>query len=118
MDMKQVGVYDNRFYQVAGFLADLPIMQSDGLRIHIEKRHPDSLKYLDKIEDIIQNPDYIGKSPCETGYSFELVKSFDKNVQIGIKIDISENYFYVSTLYTITEAKLRNRLRSGRLDVI
>ena len=44
----------------------------------------------------------------KSGDSFELVKIFSENVQIGIKLDMKENYLYVATLHTITNGKLKH----------
>lgn len=63
----------------------------------------------------IENPDYIGVNPNESGTSFELVKIFDNNIQIGIKLDSSHEYLYVATLHTITNSKLEHGIQNGRL---
>lgn len=94
------------------------IYQSLGLVKHIEKRHPDCVRYLNHLESIISTPDYIGVNPNEKGTSFELVKVFDQNIQIGIKLDIKDNYLYVATLHSITESKLAHGLKNGRLKKI
>jgi hypothetical protein len=94
------------------------IYQDDGLRIHVQRRHPECEQCLSCISDIISNPDYIGRSPRESDDSFELVKIFDNNVQIGIKLDSNSEYRYVSTLYTITDAKLAHRIQSNRLRTL
>lgn len=91
------------------------IYKSEGLIKHIEKRHPECVKYLSKLTDIIKSPDYIGINPNEAGKSFELVKVFDNNVQIGIKLDATNDYLYVATLHTITDSKLQHGLNNGRL---
>lgn len=91
------------------------IYQSDGLRSHIQKRHPDCLQYMHLIPSIIASPDYIGVNPNEKNLSFELVKVISQNVQIGIKLDTADNYLYVATLHTITEAKLQHGIQNGRL---
>lgn len=91
------------------------IYQSEGLRKHIEKRHPECIDYLPLIPNIIEDPDYIGINPNESGTSFELVKTFDNNVQIGIKLDSCNEYLYVATLHTITESKLEHGINNGRL---
>lgn len=91
------------------------IYQSAGLIKHIEKRHPECICYLSLIPSIINSPDYIGVNPNESGISFELVKIMDNNVQIGIKLDVSKDYLYVATLYTITAAKLNHGIQNGRL---
>lgn len=69
------------------------------------------------IPRIIQSPDYIGKHPKEQN-SIELVKVLDQNVMVCIKLDLDENYLFVASVFEITEAKLRNRIHSGRLKKI
>lgn len=96
----------------------LKIVQSKGIKKHVEKRHPECIKYLGNISSIIKHPDYIGRSPNEDSMSFELVKRIDECVQIGIRLDKSEEYFFVATLYVVTEAKVNARIRSGRLKRI
>ena len=94
------------------------IYQSVGLEKHILKRHPECIEFLQYLPYIITHPDYIGINPNETGTSFELVKVFDKNIQIGIKLDVKEDYLYVATLHTITGGKLRHGIENGRLKKI
>lgn len=94
------------------------IYQSAGLKKHILKRHPDCMQYFDLIPQIISFPDYIGVNPNEQNISFELVKCISENVQIGIKLDAKENYLYVATLHTITDAKLKHGIQNGRLKKI
>ncbi len=94
------------------------IYQSEGLSKHIEKRHPDCLSYIDKIPEIISNPDFCGVNPREKNPSCELVKIFDNNIQIGIKLDAKNDYLYVATLHTITQAKLEKRIETERLKAI
>ena len=91
------------------------IYQSEGLQRHIEKRHPECLPYLSLLSSIIETPDYIGINPNEKGTSFELVKVMSENIQIGIKLDMTEDYLYVATLHTITSGKLQHGIENGRL---
>lgn len=91
------------------------IYQSTGLVKHITKRHPECMEYMQYLNYIISHPDYIGINPNEKGRSFELVKTFDKNIQIGIKLDVKEDYLYVATLHSITDGKLKHGLENGRL---
>lgn len=111
-----IASYNEKFneYLPVQFKQDL-IYLSFGLEKHIEKRHPECLPYLRFISSIISEPDYIGVNPNESGDSFELVKIFSENVQIGIKLDVKENYLYVATLHTITDGKLRHGINNGRL---
>lgn len=101
------------------FIADYDyIYQSEGLIKHITKRHPECIQYLNKVSYIIENADYIGINPNEKEKSFELVKILHDNVQLGIKLDIQNNYLYIATLYTITQSKLEHRIQNKRLKKI
>lgn len=91
------------------------IYRSIGLEKHILKRHPECLQYIGLIPSILSDPDYIGVNPNEKNISFELVKVISENIQIGIKLDAGENYLYVATLHTITNAKLKHGIENGRL---
>lgn len=44
-----------------------------------------------------------------------LVKIFDNNIQIGIKLDMNSNYLYIATLHSITDSKLNHGIKNGRL---
>lgn len=114
--MLEVGMYQEEFNKILNI--DLPIgiiYQSKGLPTHMVKRkHFKCLKYIDKISDIIKNPDYIGINPSEDN-SIELIKRFENNVLIGIKLDTDENYLYVSTMHDVQESKIERRLHGGRL---
>ena len=113
----EVGFYNKRFNDLTSSnLPLLKIYRSKGLPAHLVKRkHFNCLKHIDDIPDIILNPDYIGINPNEDGETIELIKTIDKNILIGIKLDSDKNYLYVSTMYDVQEAKLIRRLHSGRL---
>ena len=81
----------------------------------VKRKHYKCLKYIDYIPDIIAEPDYIGVNPNEAGESIEIVKKYEDNVLVGIKLDTEGEYFYVSTMYDIQESKVSRRLHSGRL---
>ena len=92
----------------------LKIMQSNGLIKHISKKHPNQIKYLKNVKDILDNPDYIGVNPKEPD-SIELVKVYADNILIAIKLDYNNGYYYLASLYDISNGKVNNRLNSGRL---
>lgn len=118
MDSKlvMVGKYNKAFNLYLPYDMDgHSIYQSAGLAKHILKRHPECLKYMGMISEIIVSPDYIGINPNEKDCSFELIKVLSENVQIGIKLDSKDDYLYVATLHTITKAKLKHGLANGRL---
>ena len=112
----QVGKLDSSIAkQIPAIRHYYKVFRSEGLAKHIKKRHPECVEYLSQLPSIISNPDYIGINPNEKGTSFELVKIIDKNIQIGIKLDIKDDYLYVATLHEITDSKLKHRIKSGRL---
>lgn len=111
-----IGKYNEKFNTYLPYnIKSINIYQSNGLEKHISKRHPDCLKYIELIPQILVDPDYIGVNPNEKNISFELVKCISENVQIGIKLDTKDNYLYVATLHTITDSKLKHGIQNGRL---
>lgn len=113
--MEIAGLYVERFNELTG--QDIPcgnIYQSEGLYAHILKRHPDCIPYIEIIPRIIAEPDYIGHSAKEP-QSVELVKRITGNLMVCIKLDTKRNYLYVASLFEISDAKIKNRLESGRL---
>ena len=113
--MKAVGQYTDRFNQLTG--QNLPIgdiYQSDGLALHVQKRHPNEVNNLSHVSSVIKSPDYVGHNPKEPN-SIEIVKKISDNVMVCVKLDQTENYLYVASVYNITEAKLQKRLQSNRL---
>lgn len=113
--LSKVGTYNSSFNKQLGInLPCTDIFQSDGLEIHIQKNHPDYVKHMNKISDIISHPDYIGVDPTKSS-SIELVKCYDENFMVAIRLDTDENYLYVATFFDIKESKIKRRLNSGRL---
>lgn len=111
----QVGTYIEKYNKLLNInLPCTPIYVSHGLKKHIQSRHSNCISYIAKIPDIINSPDYIGTNPKEPN-SIEIVKIYNDNIQIGIKLDTSQNYLYVATLFDIKESKIKRRLNSGRL---
>ena len=95
-----------------------PIMQSVGLQKHLRKRHPNDSQYFSQVSAILSAPDYVGVNPHETGISFEVVKVLADNVRVGVKIDASSEYFYVSTVFTITNGKLQHNIANNRIKPV
>lgn len=113
--MNIVGKYPQKFNEKLNLtLPCTDIVQSDGLIIHIQKRHPGYESYLQQLSVIIRQPDYIGKNPREPD-SIELVKILDENILVAVKLDKKNASLYVASLYPIKEGTLQHRLRNGRL---
>lgn len=118
-ELTEVGIYYDKLNEVSG--ARLPvgsmIYRSSGLSIHMRNHgHGRYIQYIEKLEEILLSPDYIGVNPNEpANTSIELVKRYNDNILVGIKLDIENNYMYVSTMYGLQESKLQRRLHSERL---
>ena len=113
----KVGNYNKKFNDLLGInITQEEIFRSKGLPAHLVKRnHGNCLKYIDYISDIIEHPDYIGINPNEPNSSIELVKKYKNNILLGIKVDLSTNSLYISTMFDLQESKLQRRIHSGRL---
>lgn len=81
----------------------------------IQRKHDDVLPYFSELENILENPDYVGVNPNEKDISLECVKLFNDNVLVALKLNKNKNGFYVPTMYTINDYKLKRRILSGRL---
>ena len=112
-DIFKIGDIDEQYNKVLDSnFSLLPIYQSKGFIKHIQKRHPNCLKYIDNISNILSTPDYIGSKDEK---SIELIKKIDNNILLALNIDKNNQYFYVASLYDVTESKINNRLNSGQL---
>ena len=115
MAMQVVGQYTEKFNILTGqALACGDILQSDGLINHVRKRHPACVSHISDIPNILSSPDYIGHHPREPE-SVELVKRLDCNLMFCVKLDSVNGYFFVASLFEISDAKLQKRIDSGRL---
>lgn len=117
----KVGEYKEEFNIILELdIKQKEIYRSKGLPAHmIKSKHNKCLKYIDYIPDIIENPDYIGVNPNENSTeSIELIKRYKDNILIGLKVDKSKDYLYISTMHDIQESKIKRRLHSGRIKKI
>lgn len=115
-DLHEVGIYSQKFNDILGIsIPCKKILQSDGLIVHLIKhKHTACIPYLQRIPEIIIRPDFIGCNPSIPD-SIELVKRYRMNILLAICLDESEDYLYVSSLYSINESKVINRISGGRL---
>lgn len=116
----EVGQYTQALNDITGaYFPIVKIYRSRGLLSHLmKKNHQSCVRFIDHLEDIISNPDFVGINPIEKGNSIEVVKLYEIGVLVGIKLNYKEDYLYVSTVYEISQSKIRRRLNSGRLKRI
>ena len=116
--MKQVGRIKSEYFRILKLDDSIDIVKvnMENLKKHLEKRnHDNMIKYLSRISELLENPTYIGINPREKGRSIEYVIQLDENVLIGIKLDYKNEYFYIATMHEISELKLKQRIKNGRL---
>ena len=116
--MKQVGRINSEYFRILKLDDSIDIVKvnMENLKKHLEKRnHDNMIKYLSRISELLENPTYIGINPREKGRSIEYVIQLDENVLIGIKLDYKNEYFYIATMHEISELKLNQRIKNGRL---
>ena len=68
-----------------------------------------------KISQYLKNSDYVGVNPREKGVSLEYIVQVEPNILIAVKLDSKNGYFYVATMHEISQLKLTQRIRNGRL---
>ena len=116
--MKQVGRIKSEYFRILKLDDSIDIVKvnMENMKKHLEKRnHDNMIKYLSRISELLENPTYIGINPREKGRSIEYVIQLDENVLIGIKLDYKNEYFYIATMHEISELKLNQRIKNGRL---
>ena len=116
--MKQVGRIKSEYFRILELDDSIDIVKvnMENLKKHLEKRnHDNMIKYLSRISELLENPTYIGINPREKGRSIEYVIQLDENILIGIKLDYKNEYFYIATMHEISELKLNQRIKNGRL---
>lgn len=119
---KRVGYFKSKIAKILGVPYSGIIYASPGVLKHIKNRHGKHLSrkvitnILEVIKQVINEPDYIGVYKIkEDRISIEFIKNIDTNILVGIEVDTEGNYIYVSTMYPITDSKIRNKLYSGKL---
>lgn len=92
------------------------LIHYDNFKKHLIKRnHQNMISHIPKISQYLKNPDYVGINPREKGISLEYVVQVEPNILIAVKLDSKNGYFYVATMHEISQLKLSQRIRNGRL---
>ena len=89
---------------------------SNGLEKHLKgRRHEKMIPYLEKLDYLLNHPDYVGKNPKQPDTSFECIKVIDENVLVAVKLDKKRDYYFVASVYDVTQGKLDHMIESGRV---
>lgn len=93
-----------------------PIYQSKGLKTHMLKsKHYIALKYIDKISEILEKPDYIGVDRTSESPSIIYIKIYDHNIQLVVKTDSNTKQLYIATMYDLPRKKLDRMLYANKV---
>ena len=95
------------------------LIHYDNFEKHLIKRnHQNMISHIPKISQYLKNPDYVGINPREKGVSLEYIVQVEPNILIAVKLDSKNGYFYVATMHEISQLKLTQRIRNGRLKKV
>ncbi|MDO5775838.1 MAG: PBECR2 nuclease fold domain-containing protein [Eubacteriales bacterium] len=93
------------------------IFISDSNVEHIRDHHPDVyIKYFDLIEDILQNPDYVGIAGVQQA-SIEYIKTLEihkEYINVAVRATKSGVYF-VRSMFIISDGKLTDYLKKRKI---
>lgn len=88
-----------------------PIYIGESNLKHMESEHPEDFKkYGNKIEDIINNPDYIAKHPNKKDSAIEYIKVYkdesNNHVLVAVRAT-GKGVLFVRTLFTMDYEKVK-----------
>ena len=96
--------------------ADTPIYIGDTNIAHTKNRHAYEYdKYFDQIEEIISEPDYVGKNPKDGSVSF--VKEYEisgEYVRVAVRITTKKKCF-AKTLHLLSTCNTERYIEKGTL---
>lgn len=117
---KKVGKIDEHVISILNLSIkpDTPIFLGETNVRHMIQKHPeDYAKYGDKIEEILNNPDYVAKHPRKD--SIEYIKKYydyrkQDYVLVAVRASASGNY-YVRTIFVMNPIKVKKYKEKGAL---
>ncbi len=93
-----------------------PVYISDSNIEHMKASHPDDyMRYGCDIENILFNPDYVGRNKNDD--SIEFVKEYVENgeyVKVAVRVSL-KNMYYARTLYVLNNSRVKNFIKKGTL---
>lgn len=116
--MENIGIITKDVKKMLSINSDVSkiLIDNENFKKHLIKRnHQNMLTYVPNIQQYLKNPDYVGVNPREKGVSLEYIVQVQPNILIAVKLDSKNGYFYVATMHEISQLKLSQRIRNGRL---
>ena len=87
---KKVGVFDITKYTNEFETTTNEVILTTKQKEHIKEEHPEALKYLGNMTDILTSPDGVYKENSKQDTVW-LVKAFDNNVKVTMKLNVANN---------------------------
>ena len=116
--LQKIGTLDGNIIKALklDLIEDSPIFLGADNILHMKQKHPkDYAKYGNCIEDIIRQPDYIGKNPKDE--SIEYVKEFFiENEFVKVAVRVSGNgVLFARSMYVLNPNRVLSFIEKGTL---
>ena len=115
---KRIGFFPTSVIRTLGLNipAGTPIYIADSNIEHMKTSHPeDYKKYGSELQNIIANPDYVGKNTKDD--SIEFTKEYFINgeyVKVAVRVS-AQNTYYARSMYVLNPNRVKNFIEKGTL---
>lgn len=98
-------------------VTDILVNEANLEKHMLKSRHHNMVKYIPEVASILATPDYVGQNNNVKSDSFEVIKVLEDNVLVAVKLDRQRDYFYVASVYDVTDSKLEHMKNNGRIKL-
>ena len=115
---KRIGFFSSNVIRTLGLdiPAGTPIYIADSNIEHMKTSHPEDFeKYGSELQNIIANPDYVGKNTKDD--SIEFTKEYFINgeyVKVAVRVS-TQNTYYARSMYVLNPNRVKNFIEKGTL---
>ena len=115
---KRIGFFSSSVIRTLGLdiPAGTPIYVADTNIKHMKTSHPEDFeKYGNELQNIIANPDYVGKNTKDD--SIEFTKEYFINgeyVKVAVRVS-TQNVYYARSMYVLNANRVKNFIEKGTL---
>lgn len=115
---KRIGFFSSSVIRTLGLdiPAGTPIYVADSNIEHMKTSHPEDYeKYGSELQNIIANPDYVGKNTKDG--SIEFTKEYFINgeyVKVAVRVS-AQNTYYARSMYVLNSNRVKNFIEKGTL---
>lgn len=115
---KKIGAFSAQIIEILelDIPVGTPIYIADSNIEHMKASHPhDFEKYGNELNNIIANPDYVGKNVKDD--SIEFTKEYyidEKYVKVAVRVS-TRNIYYARSMYVLNSKRVKNFIAKGTL---